>query len=84
MSLTDRLTCQELVELVTDYIEGALGPAERERVERHLNACAGCANYLEQFHVTIRLIGARREDDLAATGREAPLEQLRSWKEPRA
>ena len=83
MSPTERLTCQERVELVTDYVEGALGLDERERVERHLDACAGCANYREQFRVTIRLIGALREDDLA-TGREAPLEQLRSWKKPRA
>jgi anti-sigma factor RsiW len=82
--LTDRLTCQDLVELVTDYLEGALGSAERERVERHPDSCAGCANYHEQFRVTIHLIGALRGDALAATGREALLEQLRSCKEPRA
>jgi hypothetical protein len=39
MRLTDRLTCQDLVELVTDYLEGALGSAERERVERHPDSC---------------------------------------------
>jgi Putative zinc-finger len=80
MSLTDRLTCRELVELVTDYVERAPGLAERERVERHLDACAGCANYLEQFCVTIRLIGTLREDDAAAAGRETLLEQFRSRK----
>jgi hypothetical protein len=41
--LTDRLTCQDLVELVTDYLEGALGSAERERVERHPDSCAPAA-----------------------------------------
>jgi anti-sigma factor RsiW len=77
-------TCQELVELVTDYLDGALPSAEFERVERHLDACAGCTTYLEQFRETIRLAGALPEDDRARTLRGRLLEQFRSRKHPPA
>jgi anti-sigma factor RsiW len=51
------MTCQELVELVTDYLEGRLDLATRARLERHLADCDGCTAYLEQFRTTIRLAG---------------------------
>jgi anti-sigma factor RsiW len=49
------MTCQELVELVTDYFDGALSPADRDEFERHLAICPGCVNYIEQMRTTIRL-----------------------------
>ena len=51
------LTCRELVELVTDYLEGALDGATRRRVDEHLAACPGCTAYLDEMRVTIRLTG---------------------------
>ena len=57
MSNTDDLPCQELVELVTDYLEDALDRDERARFERHLAECGHCEAYLDQIRVTIR--GAR-------------------------
>ena len=51
------LACRELVELVTDYLEGALPPGERERFEAHLAECAACDAYVEQVRATIRLAG---------------------------
>jgi anti-sigma factor RsiW len=54
------MTCQELVELVTDYLEDALTPEERERFEAHLDDCPGCRAYVEQMRVTIRLVRATR------------------------
>jgi anti-sigma factor RsiW len=50
------LSCQELVELVTDYVEDALPPGQRARFEEHLEACGGCRAYLEQMRVTTRLV----------------------------
>ena len=50
------MTCKELVELVTDYLEGVLGRGERRRFEAHLAACEGCAAYFEQIRRTIRLL----------------------------
>jgi anti-sigma factor RsiW len=50
------LTCQELVELVTDYLEGALSPGERARFEAHVAQCKHCPTYLDQMRTTIRLL----------------------------
>ena len=55
------LSCQELVELVTHYLEGALPPREHARFEAHLDACTGCARYVEQLRVTIAISGSTRE-----------------------
>ena len=51
------LACRELVELVTNYLEGALPATERERFEAHLAECEGCDAYVEQVRATIRLAG---------------------------
>jgi anti-sigma factor RsiW len=56
----DELSCQELVELVTDYFDGALPPAERARFEAHVAGCPGCDRYLAQMRTTIALAGASR------------------------
>jgi anti-sigma factor RsiW len=59
------LPCRELVELVTDYLEGALAPAERARFEAHVAGCAGCETYLEQLRTTIAI--ARATGELEST-----------------
>jgi anti-sigma factor RsiW len=53
----DPLACQEFVELVTDYLEGALPRRERRRFEAHVGGCDGCESYLQQMLVTIRSLG---------------------------
>jgi hypothetical protein len=52
------LTCQELVELVTDRLEEALAPALRRAFDRHLAGCAGCRAHLEQVRATLRVLRA--------------------------
>ncbi len=80
--IADELTCQELVELVTDYLEGALPPAERERFEAHLEACEGCRLHLEQMRTTIGLVRAvgPSEEQPEVT---ALMEAFRGWKRGR-
>ena len=51
------MTCQELVELVTDYLEGALDEETADRFERHLSVCSGCETYLDQMRETASLLG---------------------------
>jgi anti-sigma factor RsiW len=58
------LTCQDLVELVTDYLEGALSPLDAERFEEHIDLCPMCQTHLEQLRVTIRELGRLRERDI--------------------
>jgi anti-sigma factor RsiW len=77
---TAEITCKELVELVTDYLEGALPSVDRSRFERHLGGCPGCTAYVEQFRETIRLTGMLREDDLEPAARDALLAEFRNWK----
>ncbi len=74
------LTCKEVVELVTDYLDGALSRRDRKRFERHLAACDGCTRYLEQMRQTIRLTGILAESDLAPPAREALVAAFRDWR----
>jgi anti-sigma factor RsiW len=80
MATDDDLTCRELVELVTDYLEGALSPAERHRFERHLGSCMVCPYYLEQLRTTVRVLGRLGEDDVPEPARAALLAAFRAWK----
>ncbi|HEY6029716.1 MAG TPA: zf-HC2 domain-containing protein [Gaiellaceae bacterium] len=79
--MTEELTCRELVELVTDYLEGALPPGDAARFERHLAICPGCTTYVEQIRETVRQTGRLREDDLEPAARDALLAQFRNWKD---
>jgi len=74
------LNCDELVEIVTEYLEGALSDADRSRFERHVDACAGCANYLDQMRITIDLAGRVTADDLPDEMRVGLLAAFRDWK----
>lgn len=74
------LSCRELVELVTDYVEGALGPEERARFEQHLGVCEGCRLYVAQMRATIRATGTLSEQDVNPTARDALLTAFRGWK----
>ena len=74
------LTCQELVELVTDYIENALSEGERARVEEHLAGCDGCDRYVEQMRQTIQALGVLQEKDLAPDAQEKLLNVFRDWR----
>ncbi len=75
----DDLTCKELVEIVSDYLEGALPEAERERFDAHLEDCEGCRSYLDQMRTTIRVVGTLNENDLDPGARERLLELFREW-----
>ena len=74
------LTCQELVELVTDYLEGALSAQERARFEEHLAMCTGCRNYLAQMRQTIGSLGRLSEEAIPPQARDDLLGVFRNWK----
>ncbi|MCW5849664.1 MAG: zf-HC2 domain-containing protein [Anaerolineae bacterium] len=78
--MTEELSCQELVELVTEYLEGALPPGDVERFETHLAGCRGCRNYLEQMRHTIQVVGHLTEDHVAPEAKETLLATFRGWK----
>ena len=74
------MPCQELVELVTDYLEDGLSPVDRMRFEAHIAECEYCATYLEQMRQTIRTLGRISEESLTDDARETMLEAFRSWR----
>lgn len=74
------MTCRELVELVTDYLEGALSPEERARFERHIEMCEGCTNYLNHMQKTLELMGKLPEESIEPDARDELLRLFRDWK----
>jgi anti-sigma factor RsiW len=80
----DDLACQELVEIITDYLEGALSPADRERFEDHIAGCGGCTTYLEQMRQTMAIVGRLRKEDIPAPALEPLLVAFRGWSEGRS
>jgi len=78
----EQLSCRELVELVTDYLEGVLAVDERLRFEDHIARCGGCKIYLEQIRQTIDLLGHLPEDGLKPDAERTLLEAFRGWRSP--
>ncbi|GAB4428716.1 MAG: hypothetical protein Fur0044_26520 [Anaerolineae bacterium] len=74
------MDCKELVELVTEYLEGTLPEPERARFEAHLGTCSGCRNYLNQMEQTIRTLGKLTEESLAPQTRDELLQVFKNWK----
>jgi anti-sigma factor RsiW len=76
----DGLVCQEMVELITDYLEDALPRSQRRRFEAHIAGCEHCTEYLEQMRATIRLTGQLRAEDLTPAMREEFSDLYRRWR----
>jgi anti-sigma factor RsiW len=76
----EHITCQEVVELVTDYLEGALPSDQVELFEQHLNLCQGCDSYVDQMRTTVATVGQLREEDLPAEARDRLMAAFRHWK----
>jgi predicted anti-sigma-YlaC factor YlaD len=72
-------TCHEVVELITDYLEGALPADVRVRVEEHLAICDGCTRYLDQMRETIRLTGMLTEEQVTEEQKAGLLDAFRTW-----
>jgi anti-sigma factor RsiW len=73
------MSCGELVELVTAYLDGALPPAERARFDAHLARCEPCVVYVRQIEDTIAVVGATREELACAPAVQALLPRFRGW-----
>ena len=78
--MNNEFSCQEMIEVVTNYLDDALPPDERQRFERHLSYCAGCGTYLDQMRETIRLTGTLTEEQIDPRARDELLAAFRSWR----
>jgi anti-sigma factor RsiW len=75
-----RLVCQQAVELVTGYLEGALTKGQRQRFEAHLAGCPDCPEYLAQMRAVIALAGMITPDDLTPHMRSEFISLYRRWR----
>jgi anti-sigma factor RsiW len=74
------LTCREVVELVTDYLEGRLSRRDRRRFDRHIAACDGCTAYLEQMRLTVAALGRVPESAISPAARTELTAAFRDWR----
>jgi anti-sigma factor RsiW len=79
-NVVEQLSCQELVELVTDYLEGVLPNDERRRFEEHVDRCNGCRRYVEQMRATLRIAGELTPSTLTPEAEETLLQAFRNWR----
>lgn len=77
---TGPMDCNELVELVTAYLDGELDPDTRARFDLHLVDCDGCANYLQQFRETVRTVGKITDDELDPAFRNRLLDAFKDFR----
>jgi len=78
--VTGDMDCNELVELVTSYLDGSLDPDTRARVDVHLLECDGCANYLQQFRATVDTLGKVDDETLDPSFRDRLMNAFRDWR----
>jgi predicted anti-sigma-YlaC factor YlaD len=78
-SVSDKISCTLVVNLITDYLENALHPDDHARVANHLANCDGCGAFLDQFKQIIKLAGSLDADDLSPDAKRALLEAFRDW-----
>jgi anti-sigma factor RsiW len=74
------MDCNELVELVTAYLDGSLDGDIRERFDAHLRECDGCEHYLQQFRAAVHTIGTICDDDVEAALRDRLMDAFRNWR----
>jgi len=77
----DEMACNELVEVVTEYLEGTLAEEDRQRLEAHLEECPYCVDYVEQFRETIAATGEMTLESIAPERRAELLESFRGWRD---
>lgn len=78
----EMMTCQEMVALVSDYLDGELDPADRQRFEAHIHMCPGCLNHVEQMRNTRLVVGALTEQNAPPESLDTLLDAFRDWKKP--
>lgn len=82
MTATRVLSCREIVELVTDYLEGDLDAESTTALETHLDLCPGCARYVEQIRETVTTLGEVSSDNLSAEAQADLLAAFREFRRP--
>jgi len=78
--MANALTCRELIEIITEYLEGAMPPAERIRFEDHVKGCTGCTRYLAQMRFTVETLGEIGLENIEPAAKSELMAAFRDWK----
>ena len=76
----DHISCQEVVELVTGYLDGGLTAEQAALFEQHLNFCEGCVWYVGQIKTTVETVGEVREEDIPPEAKDRLMSAFREWR----
>lgn len=76
----EEMPCREIVEVITDYLEGTLDPVDRRRFEAHVAQCPPCSVYIEQMRQTLRALGRLESEDLDPATRARLVDAFRAWR----
>jgi anti-sigma factor RsiW len=76
----EHISCQEVVELVTDYLDRALPADQAALFEQHINFCDGCVRYVEQIKATAEALGEVREEDVSPEAKDRLMAAFRNWR----
>lgn len=77
----EEMACRELVEVITEYLEGTLPASDRARFDTHLSTCAACREYLQQMRALIRLSGGLTVQTIEPATRASLLRAFRRWRD---
>ncbi len=78
--MTSELSCKELTQLITEYLEGVLSSTDRERFESHLSRCPGCITYIEQMQETVKQLGNMPSVEIPSNLESSIVDAFRAWK----
>jgi predicted anti-sigma-YlaC factor YlaD len=76
----EHLSCQEVVELVTEYLDETLTTEEMTLFEQHLNFCEGCVLYVDQLRTTVQMVGEIREEHISPEAKDRLVDAFRNWR----
>jgi anti-sigma factor RsiW len=79
MGRVDEMKCRELVEQVTNYLEGALGSTDSDRLDGHLHSCIACRSYLGEMRVTMQVVSSLPAEPLSEEFEDSLLQMYRDW-----
>jgi anti-sigma factor RsiW len=74
------MRCREVVELMTEYLEGALSAGDRARFEAHIAGCKGCQAYLAQLRTTLKVLGTMPDEPMPEPLKAELMQAFRDWR----
>ena len=79
-AIPEEMSCRELVDVITDYLEGTMAQGDRLRFDAHLAECPYCVNYIDQMRAAVGALGELTEESISSEARGELLQAFRGWR----